>query len=79
MVNPSLINADRTLPNDKKQHFRKTCVNQQPLVSSLILSSEIQVHRQVPLKDAKISETTKLAQHDLLQKFDSIISKKKKQ
>ena len=41
--------------------------NQQPLVSSLMLPSEIQEHRQVPLKDANISETTKLAQHDLLQ------------
>ena len=45
------------------------------MVSSLILSSKIQVHRQVPLSDTKISETTKLALHDLLYKFDPIISK----
>ena len=32
----------------KKQHSMKTHENQQPLVSSLILPSEIQVHRQVP-------------------------------
>ena len=58
-----------------KQHSRKTCVNQQPVISSLILPSEIQVHRQVPLTDAKVLKTTKLALGDLFQKFDSLISK----
>ena len=63
----------------KNQHSRKTCVNQQPLVSSLILPNEMQVHRQVSQTDAKISKTTKVALHDLFQKFNLIISKNKKQ
>ena len=61
VVKPSTINADWTPLNDKKQLSGKTHENQQPLVSSLILPSEIQVHRQVPLNDAKMSETPKLA------------------
>ena len=39
------------------------------------MPSDIQVHRQVPLNNAKISEETKLALHKLLKKFDPIISK----
>ena len=74
VVKQSTINADWTPLNDKKQHSRKTSENQQPLVSSLILPGKIQVHRQLPLKDTKISEITKLALHNLLQKFDCIIS-----
>ena len=72
---PGIINADGTPPNNRNQHSRKACVNQQPLVSSLILPSEIQVHRQAPLTDANISQTIKLALHALFQKFDSIIPK----
>ena len=59
VVKQSTINADWTpLNNKKKQHSKKTHENQQLLFSSFILPSEIQVHRQVPLKDAKISQTT---------------------
>ena len=76
VVKTSTINADRTPLGIEKQPPCNTHENQQPLVSSLILPSEIQVHRQVPLSDAKISETTKLALNDLLQNFDPIISKK---
>ena len=39
------------------------------------MPSDIQVHRQVPLNNANISEETKFALHKLLKKFDSIISK----
>ena len=39
------------------------------------MPSDIQVHRQVPLNNAKILEETKLALHKLLKKFDFIISK----
>ena len=39
------------------------------------MPSDIQVHRQVPLNDANILEETKLALHQLLKQFNSIISK----
>ena len=39
------------------------------------MPSDIQVHRQVPLNNAKISEETKVALHRLLKTFASIISK----
>ena len=39
------------------------------------MPSDIQVHRQVPINDANISEETKLALHKLLKRFDSIIPK----
>ena len=39
------------------------------------MPSDIHVHRQVPLNNAKILEETKLVLHKLLKKFDSIISK----
>ena len=48
--------------------------NQQTLVFSLVMPSKIQVHRQVLLNDAKISEK-KLALDDFLQKFDFIVLK----
>ena len=55
VVKPSTINANWTPLNDKKQPSHKTHENQQQLVSFLILPSEMQVHRQVLLNDAKIS------------------------
>ena len=39
------------------------------------MPSDIQVHRQVPLNNAKILKGTNLALHKLCKKFDSIISK----
>ena len=39
------------------------------------MPSNKQVHTQVPLNDANISETTKLTLNNLLKKFDSIILK----
>ena len=39
------------------------------------MPSELQVHRHVPVNDAKIIQTTKLALQNLLQEFDYIISK----
>ena len=54
----------------------KTCNNPQPKIkSSLLIPSDIQVHRQVSLNNANILEETKLALHKLLKEFDSIISK----
>ena len=75
MATPSTISANWAPCNNKKQPSHKIHENQQPLTSSFILPNEIQVHRQVPLNDAKISETAKLALNDLLQNFDPIISK----
>ena len=40
------------------------------------MPGDIQVHIQVPLNNAEISEETKVAVHRLLQKLDSIISKR---
>ena len=37
--------------------------------------SNVQVHRQVPLNDAKNLKETKIAVYNLLQKYDTIISK----
>ena len=39
------------------------------------MSSNVQVHRQVLLNDAKISEETKTVQYNFLQKNDPISSK----
>ena len=39
------------------------------------MPSELQLHRHVPLDDAKNSQNTKLALQNLLQEFDLIISK----
>ena len=38
-------------------------------MSSLIMQGELQVHRHVPLNDAKVSQTTKLSLQNLLQEF----------
>ena len=38
-------------------------------------ASEIDVHRQVPITDAKIEPRTKIALQNLLKKFNAIISK----
>ena len=39
------------------------------------MPGNVQVHRQVPLCDAKISKETKIELYNLLQKYDTIISK----
>ena len=39
------------------------------------MPSNVQIHRQVPLNDVKISKETKIALYNLLQKYDTIISK----
>ena len=65
------MNDNWTPPKNQNHPLNKTEKKQ-----SLIMPSEIQVHRHVPLNDAKISQTTKLALQNLLQEFDLIISKK---
>ena len=42
---------------------------------SVLMPSNIQIHRQVPLSNVKILEETKVALYKLLQKFDTIILK----
>ena len=75
IVKPNAINADWSLFNNKKCipniHHKDQC----PLISALIHPSELEVHRQVPLTDGKIAPSKKTAQQNLLQKFDSILSK----
>ena len=78
VVDPSITHANCMPPKNKNQHLRKTSESQKPLVSSLILPSEKQVHRQVPLKDANILNTMKLALQTMLLHFFSIISKYQK-
>ena len=39
------------------------------------MPSDVQVHRQVSMNNATISEETKLALHKLLKKFKSIVTK----
>ena len=70
VVKPRTLNADLTPLGNKKQPSCKTHENQQPLVSFLILPSEIQVHT----KWQHVFRN-KLALNDLFQKFDPIISK----
>ena len=43
--------------------------------TSVLMPSNVQIHRQVPLKDAKISKETKTTLYKLLQKYNTIISK----
>ena len=63
--------------SNKTWAAHKTPENQHQLVSSLVVSSNIQVHRQVLLNNANISETTKLSLNNSIKNFDSINSKKK--
>ena len=39
------------------------------------MPGNVQSHRQVPVRDAKISKETKITLYKLLQKYDTIISK----
>ena len=39
------------------------------------MSSNAQIHRQVPLNDTKILKETKIALYELLHEYDTIISK----
>ena len=39
------------------------------------MPSNLQIHRQVPLSNAKISKETKITLYKLLQKYDAIILK----
>ena len=65
-----------TLLNNDPHNTCKAHNNFQPKTkSSILMPSDIQVHRQVPLNNAKILEETKLDLHKVLKKFDSIISK----
>ena len=54
----------------------KICSNSQPLPeTSVLIPSNLQIHRQVLLSNAKILKETKIALYKLLQKYDAIISK----
>ena len=67
MTSPDTISASWTQQNIDPHTTPKTCNNPQPKIKrSLLMSSDIQVHRQVPLKNANILEDTKLALHKLL-------------
>ena len=61
--------------SDKNHPVNKNKKKQDPCISPLIMPGELQVHRHVPLNDTKISQNTKLALQNLLQEFDSVISK----
>ena len=43
--------------------------------TSILMSGNVQIHRKVLLSDAKISKETKIVLHNLLPKYDAIISK----
>ena len=65
-INPKTFSTNWTQQNSDPPH----CMQ-----NSLLLTSDVQVYRQVPLNNANISEETKLALHKLLKNFNSIISK----
>ena len=66
MVNPNAINVDWPLHDNKKYILEKHLKDQLSLVSTLIQPSELESHRQVPLTDAKIAPSTKIALQNLL-------------
>ena len=54
----------------------EVCSNSLPMPkTSVLMLSNIQIHRQVPLNGAKISKETKSVLYKLLQKYDTIASK----
>ena len=59
VVKPNIINNNWTPLKNRDHPLNKTQKEQNPSVSSLIILSELQVHRHVPLNDAKIATTTK--------------------
>ena len=59
----TLIGHHITIKHELHVKLMKTHTN---WYLSLVMPSDIQVHRQVPLNDASISETTKLALNNLL-------------
>ena len=68
---PNAINTNWTPFNNKTWSAHRACENPHPLV----MPSDIQVHRQVPLSDGNISETTKLALNDLLKNLTPLFWK----
>ena len=68
MLTGHLVTIKKCIPD-------KNPKDEAPLVSALIKPSELEVHRQVPLTNAKIAPSTKIALHKLLNTFKSIISK----
>ena len=77
-INPDIVNSGWTHQNINPNTRYKNCNGQQPKIkTSLLMPSDIQVHRQVPLNNVNISEETKLALQKLLNTFDSIISRSK--
>ena len=60
-VKSKIINLNWTPHDNKKCIPDKNHKDQSPLVSSSIQPSELEVHRQVPLTDAKIVPSTKIA------------------
>ena len=75
VIKPNIINANWTPLHSKDHPLNKTQTDRNPSLSSLIMPSDLQVHRHVPINYAKVSQTTKLALQELLQEFDSVISK----
>ena len=44
--------------------------------TSILIPGNVQIHKQVLLNDAKISKETQIALYNLLQEYDTIISKR---
>ena len=69
-INPGTISARWTQQNINPHTTCKTHNDPQPKIkTSLLMPSDIQVHRQVPVDNANILVETKLALHKLLKKL----------
>ena len=70
------INTQYPQPDNYPSTSCKIQSNLQPIPeTSVLMPSNLQTHRQVPLSNAKISKETKVALYKLLQKYDATISK----
>ena len=73
IVKPNAFNGDWLLHNNKKHIKDKHHKNEPQLVSAFLQLSELEVHRQVLLTDAKIVPSTNIALQNLLKKLYSLI------
>ena len=70
------VDAQWTQPDSCLYNQHRTSSNSQPVPkTSILMPGNVQIHRQVPLSDAKNSKETKIELYKLLQYYDAIVSK----
>ena len=74
-INSDHIDAHGMQPDSYSSPSCKTHSNLEPMPkTSVLMPSNVQIHRQVPLNNAESSKDTKTTLYKLLQKYDTIIS-----